>query len=92
MTYQEQVAEEVRVVLARRRMSQKELGVAIGRSQPFMSRRLNGELPFDIAELAAIAEALDVPITDFLPPVEETDRRDRLRARTGSIASALSNA
>ena len=92
MTYQEQVAEEVRVAMARRRISQKSLAEAIGKSQPFMSRRLNGETPFDVAELDAIAGVLDVPIASLVVPEGIVDVRDEGRFRTGSSASALANA
>jgi transcriptional regulator with XRE-family HTH domain len=60
------VANEVRAAMSRRRMSQMQLAEALGRSQAFVSRRLTGEIAFDINELATIAEALDVPITALL--------------------------
>lgn len=60
------IAEEVRVLMARRRMSAVRLGVEIGRSQSYMSRRLTGDMPFDLDDLEAICAALDVPISSLM--------------------------
>lgn len=56
------MGDEVRAALARRRLSQSDLGQHLGLSQAAVSRRLLGEVPFDIAELAAVAAFLDVPL------------------------------
>ena len=37
----------------------------LGWNQPFISRRLSGDIPFDVNELEAIAEVLEVPVTRF---------------------------
>jgi transcriptional regulator with XRE-family HTH domain len=60
------VAAEVRAELARQRRTQRDLAEAIGLSQQAASRRLCGEVPFDIAELAKVAKLLGVPIEHFL--------------------------
>jgi len=60
------VAGEVRAAMARRRISQTALADALGMSQAAISRRLTGALPFDVAELSAIAEILDVPLASLL--------------------------
>lgn len=56
------VATEVRVQLTRQRRTQAELAARLNLSQPTIARRLNGEVPFDLAELEAMAEwfGLDV--------------------------------
>ena len=61
------VAAEVRAELGRQRISQRQVGDAIGMSQAAAWRRLRGDVPFDIAELSAVAEFLGVPVTQFLP-------------------------
>ena len=61
------VAEEIRVLLARRRMSGVQLAEAIGRSQAYVSRRLNGATAFDVDDLERIAEALGVTVLDLIP-------------------------
>jgi transcriptional regulator with XRE-family HTH domain len=43
-----------------------ELAQQLGKSQAFVSRRLRGELPFDIAELEQIAAWLNVPLVELL--------------------------
>lgn len=57
-----QVGANVRAEMARRGITQTQLAEQIGRSQPQLSKRLTGAIPFDINELTAVAEALSVPI------------------------------
>jgi len=61
------VAAEVRAELARQQIPQREVGAALGMSQAAAWRRLKGEVPFDVAELAAVATLLGVPLSQFLP-------------------------
>lgn len=58
-------AEEIRALLARRRISQREFGAALNLSQSGVSRRLDGKTPFTLDELAAAADFLDVPVSAF---------------------------
>lgn len=67
------VAEEVRVLLARRRMSGVKLAAAIDRTQAYVSRRLNGDVAFDVDDLERIASALGVEVVDLIPGA----KRDR---------------
>jgi transcriptional regulator with XRE-family HTH domain len=60
------VAEEIRAVLARRRISGKEMASALGLSQFAMSRRLRGETPFSLDELDAVARHLGVPVSSLI--------------------------
>lgn len=61
----EQVAEEVRALMARRRISGVELGRRLGKSQAFISRRLVGTTPFDVDDLEALAQIFGVPVTSL---------------------------
>lgn len=61
------VAEEVRVLLARRHMSAAELARQIGWSQTYMARRMLGVYAFNLDDLEAIAKSLDVGVADLLP-------------------------
>src|SRR5690348_6844413 len=61
------VAEEVRALLARRRISSVKLAAQIGRSQAYVSRRLNGDVAFDLDDLENIARVLRVRVTDLVP-------------------------
>lgn len=63
----ERVAEEVRVQLARRRMSAAHLGRELGVSQTWVWRRLKGETAFDLDDLERIAGILGVAPVDLLP-------------------------
>ena len=67
ITMRERVAEEVRSLLARRRMSASELARQLETTQRYMSRRLTGETAFDVDDLDRIATVLGVQVTDLLP-------------------------
>lgn len=60
-------AEEVRVLLARRRLSASKLAKAMGVSQTYVWRRLSGETAFDLDDLEKIADILEVDVGDLLP-------------------------
>lgn len=64
-------AEEVRVLLVRRKMKQTELAARLGVTEMWLSRRLRGVQPLTLDELAQIAEALGVYPTDLLPRPSE---------------------
>lgn len=63
------VAAEVRAEMARQRMSQVKLAELLGVAQQTISRRIVGEVAFDITELVEIARLLDVPVAQFLGSV-----------------------
>lgn len=58
----ERIAAEVRAILARKRIPQAELAQVLDISQVGVSRRLRGETPLDVNEVALIAAYLGVPI------------------------------
>lgn len=60
-----QVAEEVRALMGRRRISGVKLAKALGRSQPYVWRRLSGETAFDVDDLQALARILNVSVVDL---------------------------
>lgn len=64
------VATEVRAEMGRQRATQRQVGEILGKSQPQISLRLLGELPFNTAELDTLAAAWGVPVTTFLPAPE----------------------
>lgn len=89
----ERVAEEVRALLARRKMSASELARRLDVTQRYMSRRLTGETAFDADDLGNIAGVLGVDVTDLFPRRDEgrtvviagSDRRQTTVAQlTGS--------
>ncbi len=55
---QEQVAEEIRVQLARRRVSGRKLARELGWTAPYLSRRMNGRQSFTVEDLDAISRFL----------------------------------
>jgi transcriptional regulator with XRE-family HTH domain len=56
--------------MGRQRANQRRVGEILGKSQPQISARLLGEIPFNMAELDTLAAAWGVPVTTFLPSVE----------------------
>lgn len=63
----EHVAEEIRVLLARRKMSATQLARLTGLKQSSLSRRMTGETAFDMDDLEVIADVLGVSVTDLMP-------------------------
>lgn len=61
------VAGEIRAHAARRGLSGRQLAFQLGKSQPWMSRRLTGEVPFDVEELDAVAALLGVTPRELFP-------------------------
>lgn len=79
--HREAVAAEVRAWMGRRRATQADLAAALGKSQPYVSRRLSGEVPFDTDDLYALADLLDAEVTDFLArPKSEWFTADDVRS------------
>ncbi len=60
------VAAEVRAWMGRRRATQADLATALGKSQPYVSRRLSGEVAFDTDDLFRLAEHFNVGVADLL--------------------------
>lgn len=63
----ELAAEEIRVHLARRRMSASELARRTGMKQSTLARRMTGATAFDLDDLERIADVLGVQVADLLP-------------------------
>lgn len=65
-TASQRVAANVRAELGRHSRTQHDLGQALGRSQPYVSRRLNGKVAFGVDEVEKIALWLEVPVSALL--------------------------
>lgn len=63
----ETVADRVRAVMTEKKISGVALANLLGMTQPYLSRRLTGEVDFRIGELERIADKLGVPVAQFLP-------------------------
>jgi len=73
----ERVAEEVRALLARKMMTGADLATAIGRSPMYVSRRLRGEVAFDLDDMERLADVFGVGVSDLLPKPEIASRASR---------------
>lgn len=62
--------EEIAALLEQQRVSQRELARRLGVSQPWVRERLIGETSISVGDIEAIAAALGVPVTQFLPTAE----------------------
>lgn len=67
------VAEEIRALLARRRMSGRELARKLDVSPSWVSYRLTGTQPIDINDLVSIAKVLGVKASDIIANAERGD-------------------
>ena len=72
----EQVAEEVRALLARKMLTGADVAAALERSPMYVSRRIRGEVAFDLDDIQKIAKVLDVEISDLFPHRERGSSRD----------------
>jgi len=66
-TLTERVAEEIRALMGRRRVSGAALARSLGRSEAWISYRLSGKQTIDLHDLEAIAAALGVAPVELLP-------------------------
>lgn len=62
------VAGEVRAWLGRRARSVRSAALELGWSEVYLGRRLNGQVAFNVNDLAMLARLLGVPVTVFFSP------------------------
>lgn len=65
MSSYQDVAAEVRAEMARKQLSGVRAAQTLGWTQNYISRRLSGRVPFDVEDLTAIADLLEVPVSTF---------------------------
>ena len=68
------VAEEVRVMIARKRLKQKAVAERAGMTAMALSRRLSGAVPITAAELIRLAEVLGCRPADLLPHLDSNQK------------------
>lgn len=81
----QRTAEEIRVLLARKRMSAAELARRTGIKQSTMARRMTGEIAFDLDDLEAIARVLEVEVVELLPSTVRVGERGQPNDRWADI-------
>lgn len=69
-TLADAISAEIRAEMGRQKRSGRAVAEAMGVSHMYLSRRLNGQTPFDTADLERLAAALDVPVSKLLPVAE----------------------
>ena len=65
-TPRQRIAAEIRAEIARQKKTQREVAAMLGMTLPSIQFRLSGERSFRAEEIAALAEKLRVPVTQFL--------------------------
>lgn len=65
----EHIAAEIRAELGRANISQAEFAPRIGLTSSSLSRRMNGEIPWNIDELELVAQELGVELGQLMNPV-----------------------
>jgi transcriptional regulator with XRE-family HTH domain len=80
-TLSARVAEEIRAMLARRRVSGRELARRLAVSSPWVSNRLTGHQEIGLNDLERIADALSVEVTELLPLADQPAERVLTRRR-----------
>ena len=71
-TLADSVAAEVRAHLGRRRLTAMALASAIGKSEMYVSRRIRGEVAFDLIDVEQVAQFLGIAVADLMPTPERT--------------------
>lgn len=84
-------AEEIRVWMTRRRVSQARLASELGVSAAWVSYRLNGQVDLSLTEVERIAGALEVEVSALLPAPSKVDHAT-IYSRSGDDGTALLDA
>ena len=66
------VTENIRALMARRGIKQPQIMALLELSQPAVSRRLSGQLPWNIDELERIARAFEVSVAELIDGTAES--------------------
>ncbi len=77
VTLREAVAAELRSELARNRISASRVAFAIGKDQAWISRRLTGQVAFDLDDLDAITEVLGISPSELMDAASITAKKPR---------------
>ncbi len=67
INYNEVIGERVHQLMWRQRRNQTDVANELGIAQSTLSRKLRGDRPWEINELYALAEILEVGIMDLIP-------------------------
>jgi transcriptional regulator with XRE-family HTH domain len=79
-TTAEAVNTEIRAGMARHRLSQSDLGKALGLSQSAVSWRLCGRTEWNLAELITVARLIRTPVVKLIAAADAPRRRRRRSA------------
>jgi cytochrome c556 len=83
------VAGEVRAEMARQQRYGTWMAKQMGMTQSAWSRRVTGDLPFDVEQLDRVAAILDVPITQFIGGGVAPGKHSTCSAPSGSALAMV---
>lgn len=83
------VADNVRAEMGRLRWTGRKAAMALGLSQPYLARRLSGDVPLDANDLAALASLLEVSVSRFFENVDPLETRKTARGGASDGLSLL---
>lgn len=75
------VGRNVKAEMARNGLTQGALAQPLRLTQPAISRRLNGDVPFNVTELAIVSRLVGVPLSRLVAGAERREQR-------GTVAEA----
>lgn len=75
------VGERVMILLKRKRMTQTELGLALGKHQTAISKKLSGQSPWTLDELIEVSVLLDFPLAKLVEDADAARRAGEEAAR-----------
>ncbi len=77
VTYNDQVRSEIRALMGRKQVTNRELSERVGEDQVWVGRRLTQRsrtVPLDLIDLERIADALGEPVTNLLPRLDSNQK------------------
>lgn len=79
---------QIRGLMATKRVTQAEAGAALGISQTAISRRLRGEIPFNVTELDALSKLLGVRMITPAPGASPKRFAEEIERELSALATA----
>jgi transcriptional regulator with XRE-family HTH domain len=87
-TFRTAVAGHVRAEMGRLRVSQSELARRLSEGQPWVNRRVNGDVALNVDDLERIAAALNVPLHKLLGWTDGVRGPSTWNGRVPALAAA----
>jgi len=87
-TYRALVAAEIRAEMARRSITQTQLGVSINKPQTTVSRWVKGSTALEVDDLDRVAKALGISVVDLVSRAWEAMADNRCNLPSGAVSAS----